>query len=342
MATCRLHLPHEKLETLKRANTFPKEDQITFDEATHTYTVNGIILPLSVTGLVHQFSSGFDARAVIAQMQARDSWEQRQHEFLRGDGALMSSQEIAERWEANGLVQRSRGTLLHYHIELHLNGALIEEPHSPEFQQFLEIERSVLPQFKIYRTELCMFHCGLGIAGQADCLCLDDDGDVVIFDWKRSKGIRTDSRQQMLPPLQHLPDCNYFQYALQLNLYRYILESEYAMRVSRMILGVMHPLRPAPLCMELPRMDDEIAAIVAHEGGQRGSGPGAASNGDLTAGRRRGIGPVAEGGEGNTPRSIYRARAKLAPHGQGSHSERRSARSEEEARDADADQEALR
>ena len=77
----------------------------------------------------------------------------------------------------------------------------------------------------------------------------------------------------MMPPLHHLPDCNYFTYALQLNVYRHILESEYDLRVSRMILGIVHPLRSAPLCLELPRMDDEIALIVAHEGGQPSPGP---------------------------------------------------------------------
>ena len=61
-------------------------------------------------------------------------------------------------------------------------------------------------------------------------------------DWKRSKKIQMDAQQQMKPPLSHLPDCNFFAYALQdcvfrkysagadiknadeLNVYRFILE----------------------------------------------------------------------------------------------------------------------
>ena len=98
----------------------------------------------------------------------------------------------------------------------------------------------------------------------------------MIWDWQRSKEIRTDNRQQMLPPLQHLPDCNYFTYALQLNLYRYILESEYCLRVSRMIFGVAHPLRAGPLCLELPRLDAEVDLVVDREGGSAPMpGPGA-------------------------------------------------------------------
>ena len=167
---------------MKNANPFPRKTRIAFDEASHTYTVDGIVVPRSVTALVHQFSSGFNARVCIEQMQARESWAQRQHEFMRDDGSTMSVEEIMQQWEANALVQRSRGTLLHYHIEQFLNCATIEQPHSPEFQQFLDIDRLVLSKYKIYRTEVSMFHCGLGIAGQADCLCLGEDGKVVIWD----------------------------------------------------------------------------------------------------------------------------------------------------------------
>ena len=64
--------------------------------------------------------------------------------------------------------------------------------------------------------------------------------------------------------------------ALQLNLYRYIIESEYQFRVSRMLLGVVHPLRDAPLCLEIPRMDREVGLILQHEGSPAPvPGPGA-------------------------------------------------------------------
>jgi len=111
-----------------------------------------------------------------------------------------------------------------------------------------------------------MFHCGLRVAGQADILCRDCDGNIVIWDWKRSNHTQMNNNQQMLPPLDHLPDCNYWAYALQLNVYRYILESEYGMHVSRMLLGVVHPLSPGPLVIECPCMDNDITRIIEQEG----------------------------------------------------------------------------
>ena len=133
-------LPSEKLEALKRKHSFPREHRIQFDEAAHTYTIDGrIVVPRSVTALVHKLSAGFDARMCIEQMRARYSWEWRQRDFLREDGSPMSTEDIVRMWETNALVRRSRGTLLHYHADQIRNGGTIEGSHSPEFAQFLQI-----------------------------------------------------------------------------------------------------------------------------------------------------------------------------------------------------------
>ena len=81
-------------------------------------------------------------------------------------------------------------------------------------------------------------------------------------DWKRCKEIQTDAFRQMKFPLHHLPDSNYYHYALQLNIYRHILESEYEMPISSMCLGVFHPLSELATCVEIPRMETEIDLIL--------------------------------------------------------------------------------
>jgi hypothetical protein len=215
-----------------------------------------------VTKVVHQFCGEFDPEAALTAMRQSENWEWKQFRFLRQDDTVMDDAEIVEHWQKKGEVARSRGTLMHWHIEMCLNGAQIEEPHSPEFFQFLRLHDEL--NLKPFRTELSLYHTGLDVAGQIDCLCVGSAG-LEIWDWKRSKQIQTDSFRQMLPPLHHLPDSNFWHYALQLNIYRYFLESEYDMPISRMCLGVFHPDRTDPLCVEIPRMEAEIAMIVAHE-----------------------------------------------------------------------------
>ena len=80
---------------------------------------------------------------------------------------------------------------------------------------------------------------------------------------KRSNSIRFgNSFRSLKEPLQHLPDSNGWLYSLQLNTYRYILESEYSMRVSSMYLAQVHPCLPRARLIEVPRMQEELDLIV--------------------------------------------------------------------------------
>ena len=184
------------------------------------------------------------------------------------DGEAMSPEEIKNMWNVNGKVQSSRGTLMHAHIEHHINADTIELPHSVEFVQFLDfwkhevIDKKLVP----FMTEASLFHIGLGCAGQADLLCHDEHGDVVIIDWKRSKEIKLSNRwQHMHFPIEAMDDCNYNHYCLQLNLYKYMLETEYDLKVSKMQLAIFHPNQETYKEIEVPSLPKEMSAIIEHE-----------------------------------------------------------------------------
>jgi len=167
---------------------------------------------------------------------------------------------------------------MHWQVECHLNGYRVGEPRSPEFELFLFFERTFLRALGLtpWRTEMNLFHCGLRLAGQADLVCLDGRGDLVILDWKRSREIKSCSPDgNMRAPLEHLPSCNRFTYYLQLNTYRHMLETEYDLRVSAMYIVVLHPeQRPyGPHVYAVPRMEAEINALAAHVGELKGFCP---------------------------------------------------------------------
>ena len=145
-----------------------------------------------------------------------------------------------------------------------LNGREIEMPHSPEFQQVVNIVVQLAGMgLRPYRTELSMFHCGLLVAGQADAIFVDDSEEsMTIIDWKRTPKLSRDNAFRALkPPFEHLPDCNYWTYALQLNIYRFILETEYSMRVKAMYLAQVHPSIATGRLVGVPAMDDELALL---------------------------------------------------------------------------------
>ena len=117
LTSFRLPSAADKHEVLQAANPLIRENRIKFDEVTHTYTVDGLKVPISVTGLIHQFSFDFDPFSAIETMKANAAWETKQLKFLKNDGEVMSDDEIAASWSRNGEIQRSRGQLLHYHCD---------------------------------------------------------------------------------------------------------------------------------------------------------------------------------------------------------------------------------
>ena len=117
-----------------------------------------------------------------------------------------------------------------------------------------------------YRAEVNIFHIGLRCGGQPDLLLRDPQNRIVIVDWKRTTKLSMDNNHITLQyPLNHLPDCSYYRYALQVNLYRYVLESEYSMSVGSMFLAICHPDLLVPRLVEVPRLDNEVNYLVENE-----------------------------------------------------------------------------
>ena len=237
---------------LAHLHPLERESRVTFAEDAHVYTVDGQRVPRSVTGLLHSFATDFDSQQIVENMGIKDP------------------EEILRLWRMNGKVKSARGTLLHYHAEQMLNSVPIETPHSPELQQACAVHEYFIGLgLQPFRTEVNVFHNGLRVAGQPDAIYNDEKGYLIIVDWKRVQEIRAHSSFRSLrPPLEHLPDTNLWLYALQLNLYAYILESEYGFTVASMYLAQVHPNLESPRVLPVPRMDDEIQLIEAHEIGQ--------------------------------------------------------------------------
>ena len=250
---------------LASVNATPRDTRCVFEEVSHKYYIDGIKAPWSGTAFSHYCERHFDADRVLGQMQP--GWATRKG-YVKEDGTEMSSEEIKTVWEKNGTSQSRRGTLLHWQIECYLNGYDIAEPHSPEFAMMLQFEHVFLDALGLtpWRVEMNLFHCGLRLAGQADLLCKDHAGKLVILDWKRSREIKEKAfrNEMQRPPLDYLPNTNRHCYNLQLNTYRHILETEYGFEVSGMYLVVLHPnQKPAvPHVYKVPLMQREIAALV--------------------------------------------------------------------------------
>jgi hypothetical protein len=252
-------------DSLSAVNATPRDARCVFVESTHVYSVDGQRVPWSGTSFSHYCEKHFNADLILSR--TKPGWATKKG-YLRQDGAEMDSDEIKKLWQENGTSQSRKGTLLHWQIECYLNGYTIEQPHSPEFAMLLDFEKSFMDALGLtpWRVEMNLFHCGLRLAGQADLVCKDHAGDLVILDWKRSREIKDEgfNNEKQRAPLGHLPNTNRHCYNLQLNTYRHILETEYGFKVSGMYLVVLHPDQTprVPHVFKVPLMTAEIDALV--------------------------------------------------------------------------------
>jgi hypothetical protein len=128
------------------------------------------------------------------------------------------------------------------------------------FKNFLK-ENPITP----FRTEWHICDLELGIAGTVDLLCRNGN-DFDMFDWKRSRKASPEETvwRYGINGLNHIPDISYYHYAIQQNLYRYILEKNYGITIKNMSIVVFHPIYNDYRQYEIPRLDKEIKIIINH------------------------------------------------------------------------------
>ena len=268
------------LTALEKLN--PVEDfdsHITFNEARHVYTLDGVELNGSVTGWVHKFFSEFNEYMIIGSITRSPKWRKdakskyyavaqhlgvhkqiRNHatgwpqddryntwaQKIRGQ----TSKLISAYWEVNRNKAAADGTRLHAYIEAYYNELECPFPASDlgrGYEYFHAFHRECVEGKLVpFRTELRVFDRALGLAGSIDMLyrrvgAPEDSKELVMYDWKRSKEIKMTSRQKGKEPVAHLGDCNYEHYSLQLNVYAYLIEQNTPYKIEEMWLAIFHP-----------------------------------------------------------------------------------------------------
>jgi ATP-dependent exoDNAse (exonuclease V) beta subunit len=108
------------------------------------------------------------------------------------------------------------------------------------FLNFVRDNPTLIP----YRTEWTIYDEDIKIAGSIDMVYENPDGTLSIYDWKRAKNItriNNFNKFAISQAICHLPDSNFWHYALQLNTYKVILEQKYEKKVKDLYLVRLHP-----------------------------------------------------------------------------------------------------
>jgi hypothetical protein len=260
-------------DVLKLARDFkhPRDANIVFDEGPHTYTIDGVVAKLSVTGLIGMVESEhFDAPAVAERLStsARPSEKYSRLDPETGRRVPLSAPEILGMWDA----ARDLGTDLHSKIERFLNDLPIvfpdgEAPNKKEFGQFLRWwEGQKALGFEAYRTEWVIYD-DINLAGSIDFLMRNKhSGELSIVDWKRcitgNAGFSSAWKgRRMLPPLDHMEETKLNHWKVQVNVYRHILETRYDVKIRDMMMVVLYADQEEAVVYTHER-DDSVEALI--------------------------------------------------------------------------------
>lgn len=247
------------ISVLSKKNLHPRDCHIKFYEKEHKYIIDfePDVKYTSTTTWVHEHFEKFDADKIIKKMMSGVSWKVG-HKYWG-----KTAEEIKNLWNSNRDSVAGAGTDLHFEIECFNNDKRFEFDYTNkelfeiyccdnrEKHEFKSIEWKYFINFindhsylTPYRTEWTIFDEDVKISGSIDMVYKNPDDTLSIYDWKRSKNItriNNFNKFSIHPIICHLPDSNFWHYALQLNIYKLILERKYNKKVKDLFLVRLHP-----------------------------------------------------------------------------------------------------
>lgn len=254
-------------------NCHPRDSNIRFFEDGHRYEVfNSNIKFTSVTTWVHSHFPKFSPDMIIKSMMNGKNWMPG-HKYWG-----KTAEEIKAEWSSNGAA--SAGTNLHYRIECFMNNNKIPMPYmhkelynaqmtntedDVEWKYFIQFIKD-FPDLKPYRTEWIVYDEDAEIAGSIDMVYENPDGTLSIYDWKRTKEISSTNNFKKFAYTQcikHIPHTNFWHYALQLNIYKKILENKYNKKIKELFLVRLHPdnTQQTYQLIKLPFLEEEMTNL---------------------------------------------------------------------------------
>jgi len=252
-----------------------RDTKIDFTEADHKYYIDNeyaklknpeyiIELPYtSTTTLIKQYFPIFQEDIIISNIVAGQKADSKYYG--------MSAQEIKDLWSDIREDAKEKGTTMHFYFENILleNKTIMEKLQDDngwclnELYKELKIKYPELLEYYIYRPEWRIFDEFNYICGSVDCVLIDKNKThFIILDWKRSKRIDLSSPRLGSHPITNtLQDCNYIHYSIQLNIYRYIIETRYSVPVQKMFMINLNPTSEKCEIYQIQPMQNIVKAM---------------------------------------------------------------------------------
>lgn len=231
-------------------NGHPRDRNVFYDTNNHIHYLNNLALQ-SVNIFVDHCFPEYNLREMATKMATQKG--QRIATFM----AML---------ERKSNECRDSGTELHRKIESFYQHKFVVEDDTFRLFKIFANQISLNP----YRTEWNIYDKDLGLAGTIDFIDYSND-KFTMYAWSISGRLiengmavmKNKYEQKALPPISHLDDCTYNRYALQLSLYKYILEKNYGIEVSELRLGIFNPAYNKPYLLKIPFLKNEVETLMS-------------------------------------------------------------------------------
>lgn len=248
-----------KQEILKELNKAFKDFK--FFEEDHHYEYKNQMVGISVTKLIETYANEFNAEAVAERVAIRDN---------------KTIQEVLDEWKYKNEFACKKGTTCHEYAQSLWSGGKVELYSIDDTEEYKNIINKIIKQafnfeedftdrLKHLADEFVIGSEEYDIASAIDHLFINKlTGGLVLVDYKTNSDIHKNERyaKDMKIPLNHLKDTTLNHYAIQLSIYRFIVEKYTNLQFEDMFIVWFSELNEDYEIIKVPYLKDEVEKIL--------------------------------------------------------------------------------
>ena len=196
---------------------------VVFDEATHTYTHENHGKLISVTTLLGKYKKPFDRHGHATRIAKREG---------------VTKELVLEMWEAEKNKACDKGTKIHKILEDYITVGETQDDYGWLYKSY---DKSVSYNIDSYKKVLCeklLHDDDYQVAGTADLIYEHSNNEFTLGDFKTNKKFRFCSQfgEWLLAPVDHLQNCEFNTYTLQLSMYAYMYEKLTGKKCRKLVI----------------------------------------------------------------------------------------------------------
>jgi hypothetical protein len=224
---------------------------VIFDPTNHTYKnpESGEFYK-SVSTLLSQYKKPFDAKFFSKIVAKREG---------------VSQQAILDKWDKNTQEACIKGKDIHSIIEGYIKNDAYDIENLSLIDEFKKVFNK--EEFKVFHSEKILFSDEHKVAGTSDCIADNIKGNTFdVYDFKTNKNFQFFNKynEYLLKPLEHLQNCHFNVYALQLSLYAFLYSKMSGKSVRKLALYYYDDTKFNYI--NVPYMRWDIAVLLKHYG----------------------------------------------------------------------------